>query len=336
MSGRVPTQAPVQALGQVPVSAPVPSLAQLRALIAVADAGGFGEAAAEHGVSQSTLSEAVARLEALAGRPLLRRTPAGTVPTEAGERTLLHARAAVQAAADALLAAQEEGTLSGLLRVASMRSAATHLLPPALAIFRARHPRVTVTVLDSDAGGGGAPAVRAGRVDAGVILLDEGADLRLTPLPPDEYLFVAPASRGPQPVTFAELSAGPLILPPGRDSCHQRIRRYLGEHGVPLTGLTEVEQDSVTLSMVGHGLGVTVMPRLALLPLPPGLTALPLPQPLTRPLALAVLPQRAALPVLRAFTQAVLDSAGRLSWPDVTGEGPESPVAASPPQAAPN
>lgn len=143
---------------------PAPSLAQLRALIAVADAGGFGEAAAEYGVSQSSLSEAVAKLEALAGRPLLRRTPGGTVPTEAGARVLTHARAAVQAAADALLAAQEEnGGLSGTLRVASMRSAATHLLPPALAAFRARHPRVTVALLDSDAGGEGRPpSARAG------------------------------------------------------------------------------------------------------------------------------------------------------------------------------
>ncbi|WP_019585932.1 LysR family transcriptional regulator [Deinococcus apachensis] len=310
-----------------------PSLAQLRALIAVADSGGFGEAAAEYGVSQSTLSEAVAKLEALAGRPLLRRTPAGTVPTEAGARALEHARAAVQAAADALLAAQEEDAgLSGTLRVASFRSTATHLLPPALAAFRRRHPRVSVTLIDGEACGGGGPAVRAGRVDLGVVVAEEGTDLRLTPLVQDEYLFVAPASRGVHPVTFAELGAQPLILTPYRDTCHQRIRRYLTEHGVRLTGLTEVEQDSVTLSMVSHGLGVTAMPRLALLPLPPGLVALPLPEPLTRPLALAVLPQRAGLPIIRAFTQAVL---AHLPAPELPGQEPGSlPVPV--PAPAPN
>ncbi|BDP40952.1 transcriptional regulator [Deinococcus aetherius] len=310
---------------------PAPSLAQLRALIAVADAGGFGEAAAEYGVSQSSLSEAVAKLEALAGRPLLRRTPGGTVPTEAGARVLTHARAAVQAAADALLAAQEEnGGLSGTLRVASMRSAATHLLPPALAAFRARHPRVTVALLDSDAGGGGAPAVRSGRADLAVILADEAPDLRLSPLPPDEYLFVAPAARGTHPVTLAELGAAPLILPPHLDSCYRRIRTYLAARGVSLTAVSEVEQDSVILSMVGHGLGVTVMPRLALLPLPPGLVALPLPEPLARPLALAALPHRAGLPVIRAFTQAVLS---HLPVPELPAKEPGPlpvPVSAPP------
>ncbi|WP_216325400.1 LysR family transcriptional regulator [Deinococcus aestuarii] len=309
-----------------------PSLAQLRALIAVADAGGFGEAAAEYGVSQSSLSEAVAKLEGLAGRPLLRRTPGGTVPTEAGARVLTHARAAVQAAADALLAAQEEGGgLLGTLRVTSMRSAATHLLPPALAAFRARHPRVTVTVLDSDTGGRGAPAVRSGRVDLAVIVAEEAPDLWLHPLSPDEYLFVAPATRGTHPVTLADLGAGPLILPPARDSCHRRVRNYLAARGVPLTGVQEVEQDSVTLSMVGHGLGVTVMPRLALLPLPPGLVTLPLPEPLFRPLALAALPHRAGLPLLRAFTGAVLAHLPASGLP--TGEpGPlPVPVSAPPP-----
>ncbi|EYB67338.1 LysR family transcriptional regulator [Deinococcus phoenicis] len=312
-----------------------PSLAQLRALVAVADAGGFGEAAAEHGVSQSTLSEAVARLEALAGRPLLRRTSAGTVPTEAGLRALVHARSAVQAASDALLAAQEEGTLAGTLRVASFRSTATHLLPPALAAFRAKHPGVGVILLDAESCGGGAEAVRAGRVDAGLILADEAPDLRLTPLVLDEYLFAAPVTRGPQPVTLADLSAQPLILPPQRDSCHQRVRRYLTARGVPLTHITEVEQDSVTLSMVGHGLGVTIMPRLALLPLPPGLIALPLPDPLTRPLALAVLPHRAALPLLRAFTATVLESVERLGTPHKAPEVRE-PSAPLPQRAAPN
>ncbi|MEW6421795.1 MAG: LysR family transcriptional regulator [Deinococcota bacterium] len=315
---------------------PAPSLAQLRALIAVVDAGGFGEAAAELGVSQSSLSEAVARLEALAGRPLLRRTPTGTLPTEAGTRALTHARAAVQAAADALLAAQEEGSLSGTLRVASMRSAATHLLPPALAAFRARHPGVTVTVFDSEASGGGAQAVRSGQVDVGLIVSEDAADLRLLPLPPDEYLFVAPASRGLHPVAFADLAAQPLILPSQRDPCYQRVRDYLITRGVPLTQVMEVEQDSVTLSMVGHGLGVTVMPHLALLPLPPGLVALPLPEPLIRPLALAVLPHRAALPLLRAFSGVVLETVGRLEAPKVAGELRELEPSLLPLRAAPN
>ncbi|THF87777.1 LysR family transcriptional regulator [Deinococcus sp. KSM4-11] len=287
-----------------------PTLPQLRALLAVADAGGFGEAAAELGVSQSSLSEAVGKLEDLVGRPLLRRSPAGTVVTPAGARVLAHARTAVQAAADVLLAAQDEGGLSGVLRVASFRSTATHLLPPVLAAFRREHPGVTVRLLDGEADGGGEAQVRDGQADIALVVGEDMPGLRLTPLLDDEYLFVAPEARGNQPVTFEEVAGSALLLPPGLNSCHVRVQSYLRPLGISPAAVTEIDQDSVILGMVRHGLGVTVMPRLALLPLPDGLVALPLPQSLTRPLAVATLPQRAHLPIIRQFTAALVASLG--------------------------
>lgn len=294
---------------------PTPTLSQLRALIAVAEAGGFGEAAAELGVSQSSLSEAVGRLEAMTGRPLLRRTPGGTVTTPAGERVLAHARAAVQAAGDVLLAAQDTGGLSGTLRVAAYRSVATHLLPPALATFRRAHPDVRTVLLDGDTEETDAElALRTGRADAAVVVQGHTQGLHLTPLVYDEYLFVAPAARGDHPATLEELTGQTLFLPPGRDQCHLLVRHYLERQGVSLAGLTENPQDSVILSMVAHGLGVTILPRLALHPLPGGLVTLPLPGGLSRPLALAVLPHRAHLPLLRAFTEILTQTlAGRVS-----------------------
>ncbi|AFD24099.1 LysR family transcriptional regulator [Deinococcus gobiensis] len=307
---------------------PTPTLSQLRALIAVAQAGSFGEAAAELGVSQSSLSEAVGRLEAMTGRPLLRRTPGGTVATAAGERVLAHARAAVQAAGDVLLAAQDSGELSGTLRVAAYRSVATHLLPPALATFRRAHPGVRTVLLDGDTEETDAElALRTGRADAAVVVQGHTPGLHLTPLVYDEYLFVAPAARGDHPATLEELSGQTLFLPPGRDQCHRLVRQYLEREGVSLSGLTENPQDSVILSMVAHGLGVTILPRLALHPLPGGLVSLPLPGGLSRPLALAVLPWRAHLPLLRAFT----DTLTRTLAARVPGGPPTPPPGAWPP-----
>lgn len=285
-----------------------PTLAQLRALIAVADAGGFSEAAAELNVSQSSLSEAVGKLEDVVGRPLLRRTPAGTVVTPAGERVLSHARQAVQAASDVLLAAQEPQALSGVLRVASFRSTATHLLPPALAAFRQRHPGVTIKLLDGEARGGGAAQVRSGHADLAVVIGADLPELTVVPLMLDEYLFIAPQSRGTHPVTWAELTDAPLIIPPGPNSCNVLLREYLRARDIEAHISLEIEEDSVILGMVGHGLGCSVMPRLALEPAPPGVVSLPLPEPFTRPLAVAVLPHRAHLPVIRTFTQTLIGS----------------------------
>ncbi|MDV6375356.1 LysR family transcriptional regulator [Deinococcus arenicola] len=290
-----------------------PTLAQLRALIAVVDAGGFGEAAAELNVSQSSLSEAVGKLEDLTGRPLLRRSARGTVPTPAGLRAVGHARSAVQAAGDVLLAAQDDSQLSGVLRVSSFRSGATYLLPPVLVAFRQQHPAVTVKLLDGDRAGAGEQLLRSGQADLALIEGVSAVDLSLTPLLMDDYLFIAPESRGTQPVTVQELAESPLLLSPRGDACFQRIETYLGRLGIDTSSATEFEQDSVTLGMVRHGLGITLMPRLALLPVPDGLVLLPLPEPLSRPLAVATLPWRARLPLIQAFTAALVASLGSAS-----------------------
>ncbi|GGM01534.1 LysR family transcriptional regulator [Deinococcus aerophilus] len=298
--------------GAVHPSTGQPTLAQLRALIAVVDVGGFGEAAAALNVLQSSLSEAVGKLEDLAGRALLRRSARGTVPTPAGLRAVVHARTAVQASGDVLLSAQDDGELSGLLRVSSFRSAATHLLPPVLAAFRRRHPAVTVRLLDGDRNRGetGEQQVRNGQADLALVEGESAPGLRLTPLLQDEYLFIAPASRGSHPVLAEELGGATLLLSPRGNSCHQRIETYLRGLGIDDSGITEIDQDSVILGMVRHGLGVTLMPRLALLPVPDGVVTLPLPQPLTRRMAVAALPWRAQLPLIRAFTAALVDSLG--------------------------
>ncbi|PTA68192.1 LysR family transcriptional regulator [Deinococcus arcticus] len=304
---------------------PLPTLAQLRALLVVAEAGGFSEAAARTGASQSSLSEAVAKLEALTGRPLLRRGRGGAVPTPAGERLLTYARLSLQAAEDALHAAQEGEPLAGTVRVASFRSTATHLLPPALAAFRARYPGVRVHLLDGETEGGGEALVRGGQADAAFVIGEHSPDLRLTPLMVDEYLFVAPAARGAHPVALFELAQGPLLLPSGLNSCHRRVMAYLRRHGLQAEQITELGEDSVILGMVAHSLGVSVMPRLALTPLPGGVVALPLPEPLARPLALATLPHRAGLPLLRAFSATLLGTLHQLA-----AQGPLPAPAAAP------
>jgi len=61
-------------------------LGDLTAFAAVARSGGFRDAARSSGLSASSLSEAVRRLETQLGVRLLNRTTRSVVPTEAGAR----------------------------------------------------------------------------------------------------------------------------------------------------------------------------------------------------------------------------------------------------------
>jgi len=69
---------------------------QLRALVAVVDAGTFTDAAAQLGVSQASVSRAVAALEDEMGIRLLQRTTRHVALTASGERVLTHARRVLQ------------------------------------------------------------------------------------------------------------------------------------------------------------------------------------------------------------------------------------------------
>ncbi len=287
-----------------------PTLSQLRSLLAVVDAGGFSGAAAELGVSQSSLSEAVGKLEETVGRPLLKRGPTGTVPTASGERILDYARTAVQAASDVMQAVQDVNELSGILRVATFRSVATHLLPPVLAQFRINYPKVRIELIDGENSLNTKSFLQTGQADLALFVISEPiADLKVIPVIQDEYLFIAPASRGNTLVQWEELNQSSFIMSPQENSCSIRVHHYFNSRQLALDITDEIDEDSVILAMVRHGLGVTIMPQLALDTNLDGLVVLPLPEPMLRPLAFACLPHRANLPIIRAFTEALVASA---------------------------
>jgi len=282
-----------------------PTLSQLRAFLAVLETGSFSEAALDLDMSQAAVSQAVKELEGALGTELFSRRPAVT-PTAAGEAVARHARRVfgeLEAMAQQVTA--QRGLLGGTLRVASFRSAATHLLPGILSEFRQRFPRVEVELL-------GCAGQRAGVESA---LLDAEADVGILTLPTadallafeiaqDDYVAVLP--RGCQvhdPVTVATLTQQPFLL--CEEDCGVQVEAYLEARGAGLTRTSRVRDDSVILSMVAHGLGVSVLPKLAVEPTPDGVQVLPLAEPITRRIGLAVHPSKRDHPVVRAFLQSV-------------------------------
>ena len=287
------------------------TLSQLRLFLAVVQAGGFGEAAAEQGMSQSSLSEGVASLERAPGVSLLRRAHTGVTLTAAGTRMLEHAQRAVQATADISDAVQEPGHLEGALRIAAPRSVATHLLPPVLARFRSTHPKVNLQVIDAESDRtGGEQFLLTGHVDIAIVHLPVVGPLLSWPFYQDDYVLVVPK---PSNITerpgeiWERLTRQPLLLPMTCVSCNRLLHTYLDQHVAMALTVLEVENDSAMLGMVAHGLGQALIPQLATLPLPAGVRIMALPVPLKRHLAVAVVPSRAGLPLIRALITVLQD-----------------------------
>ncbi len=128
-----------------------PDLADLDAFAAVARQRGFRGAAAARGVSASTLSEAVRRLEARLGVRLLNRTTRSVTPTEAGQRLLER----LDPALGEITAALETvggvgGRPAGTLRLNVPTFVARVILPPMLDRFLLDHPDIAVEVVADD------------------------------------------------------------------------------------------------------------------------------------------------------------------------------------------
>lgn len=142
----------------------------------VARAGSFSLAAQQVGQTRAAVSRRIASMEQRTGQTLFLRTTRSLALTATGRRLLPHAMAVLDAAAQArgTLTSVRAG-LAGSLRITSLPSFGTTVLPSLLLKFRELHPEVNYDLLLSDR-----------RVD----LLREGVDIafRVTSKPPPDWV----------------------------------------------------------------------------------------------------------------------------------------------------
>jgi DNA-binding transcriptional LysR family regulator len=169
-------------------------LNDLAAFVTVAQAGGFRDAARLGGVSASSLSEAVRRLEAKLGVRLLNRTTRSIAPTEAGARLLERLTPAlgeVEAAIDVVNAFRDRP--AGTLKLNVPATVARLVLPSIVTPFLKAYPDIRLEVIVED----GFVDVLAAGCDAG-IRYDERLELDMiaVPIGPRVQRFATAASPG--------------------------------------------------------------------------------------------------------------------------------------------
>ena len=169
-------------------------LTDLAALVAVAQAGGFREAARASGSSASSLSEAVRRLEARLGVRLLHRTTRSVAPTEAGLRLLDRlgpALVEVEAALDVVNGFRDRP--AGTLRLNVPVSAARLVLPGIVPAFLAAYPDIQLDIVAEDS----FVDMLAAGCDAGIRYDDKlEQDMIAIPIGPRRQRFATAAAPG--------------------------------------------------------------------------------------------------------------------------------------------
>lgn len=168
------------------------NLEDVRVFASVARAGGFREVSRASGISASSASEAVRRLETEVGVRLLHRTTRSVTPTEEGARLLERLGPALAEIASALdVAKSSHDQPAGTLRLNVPTIAARISLPKILPAFLAAHPKIRVEVTADDE----LIDVLAAGCDAGVRYersLEK--DMIAVPIGPSEQRFALAAS----------------------------------------------------------------------------------------------------------------------------------------------
>ena len=146
-------------------------LKDLRYLVAVADTGHFGMAAARCFVSQPTLSAQLRKLEEYLGVQLVERQPRHSALTEAGAAVVLRARRILEASDDIVAVTQQlRDPLAGRLRLALLPTIGPYLLPVVAAAIRKQLPRIDLMLYEHQTG----PMIEklhSGEIDAGILAL---------------------------------------------------------------------------------------------------------------------------------------------------------------------
>ncbi|MEU7582991.1 LysR family transcriptional regulator [Streptomyces sp. NPDC041068] len=277
------------------------NLPQLRAFLAVVDAGGFSAAAAELGLSQSAVSHAVASLERELAAPLLVRS--GPVRTTAlGERVLPYARGALAAVRSVEeLAADAERTMSGTVRLASTPTVCQGLVPGLLRHWREDQPRITVRVFEGDSAEV-ADWLENGTADAAVLIdPPPGPGIQLAE---DGYRALLPRDHplaGEETVDIRDLEDDEFLISP--NGCEDRVRAIHGLAGLRFTPAHRVRDLATLISMVQAGLGVTVLSEVSRSLIPPDLVLLPVAPRTSRRLVLTGPRSRSWHPAVRALAE---------------------------------
>lgn len=283
-------------------------LGELQAFVVTAEKASFRLAAEALCLSAPALSRRVERLEAALGVRLLERTTRSVELTAVGQEFLHEARAALVGLDEAVQRVNDQLHLRrGRVAIACIPSVASHLLPRVLRAFAVAQPEVQVHVMDESASQV-LDAVVRGDADFGLSFTgSQESALRFEALMRERYVLAMQRGHrwaGRKDVAWAEL-AGQRLVSVSRDSSN-RLLLDQATADLPQQPVAWYECNHVAgaLALVEAGLGLAVLPQLALPAEHPQVCGVPLTEPdLWRTLGLLQRRDRVLGPAAEALRQ---------------------------------
>ncbi|MGF6633756.1 LysR substrate-binding domain-containing protein [Paraburkholderia sp. MM6662-R1] len=249
------------------------TLRQLRVFIEVARLQSFSRAGAEIGLTQSAVSRCVRELESEIGLKLIDRTTREVQLTDVGGNLVASVSRLLGDLDDALREIREIGEQRrGRVVVAASPTVACRLMPRVVASCGQQFPYVTLGLRD-DVQSDVVRKVKSGEVDFGVIIGPfSDDDLLSETLMTDSFCIVSRddhrlAAR--KQVTWKDLDGEQLVMLDYASGSRPLIDAVMQAQGVNATVVQELGHSATVFGLVEAGVGISVLPWLAL-PLPAG------------------------------------------------------------------
>lgn len=240
-------------------------LRQLRCFVAVAEEMHFGRAAERLHMAPPALSRVVRSLEDEIGATLLERTTRAVSLTRAGLGFLEDAQSILGRIDAAAQAAREQATkFKTTLRIGAIDSAASGVLPAAIARLRADNPDADIRIVEAMT----LPQIqmlRSGRLDLALVRQFDDGEFQFEPLRQEQLVVVMPDGHmfaRKRQVSVADLRDQPFIIPARRvrPYAYDLVMSYFAAAGCVPEIVIETTEKPAILAMVASGIGLALVP----------------------------------------------------------------------------
>lgn len=267
------------------------------AFITAVDNGSITGASEILNYSQSGISRMIGDLEKEWHMSLLERNKYGVELTSDGIRLLPHIRAVCNEFQNLTSEVEDlQGLETGLIRIGTISSVATHILPKVIQRFKSDYRGVKYELLLGDYNEI-EEWVHSGRVDIGFVLLPTQESFDVISVGTDEMMAILPKGHPLaryERIPLEELAKEPFILQ--EKDKNTTSREFFIEHGIKLQVDFATWDDYAIMSMVESGLGVSVLPELILKRCAYDIEMRPLEKPFIREMGI-IMKDRERLPV---------------------------------------
>lgn len=243
------------------------TLRQLRFLVALSDTLNFSRAAEVCHVTQPTLSAGLKELEDHLGAPLAERSKRSVMMTPLGADIVRRAQVILNDVTDIeALARAQAGTLQGDLRLGAIPTVGPFLVPRALPLLRQIWPDQRV-FLREELTESLVAGLTEGRLDLILVALPHAiGSIETDLLFEDGYQLATPIGHslsGCPDVTGAKLAQASLLLLEKGHCLQRHALEAYAEMGTPPGDAFAATSLPTLISMVEEGLGLTLLPQLA-------------------------------------------------------------------------